>query len=52
MSQDRKMYKCTCFDCKKETEVPFEPKADRQYIVKNVTKRITKSRRFRLVSFD
>ena len=29
MSQDRKMYKCTCADCKKETEVPFEPKADR-----------------------
>jgi CxxC-x17-CxxC domain-containing protein len=29
MSQDRKMYKCTCSDCKKETEVPFEPKADR-----------------------
>ncbi|MBN4046219.1 MAG: DNA-directed RNA polymerase [Nitrosopumilus sp.] len=29
MSEDRKMYKCTCSDCKKETEVPFEPKADR-----------------------
>ena len=29
MSEDRKMYKCTCSDCKKETEVPFEPAADR-----------------------
>ncbi len=29
MSSDRTMYKCTCADCKKETEVPFEPKADR-----------------------
>ncbi|MBC8251727.1 MAG: DNA-directed RNA polymerase [Candidatus Nitrosopelagicus sp.] len=29
MSQDRKMYKCTCSECKKETEVPFEPKPDR-----------------------
>ncbi len=29
MSQDRKMYKCTCSECKTETEVPFEPKADR-----------------------
>jgi CxxC-x17-CxxC domain-containing protein len=29
MSEDRKMYKCTCADCKKETEVPFEPKPDR-----------------------
>ncbi len=29
MSEDRKMYPCTCADCKKETEVPFEPKTDR-----------------------
>lgn len=29
MSEDRKMYKCTCSDCGKESEVPFEPKADR-----------------------
>ncbi|MBI1662361.1 MAG: DNA-directed RNA polymerase [Nitrosopumilus sp.] len=29
MSEDRKMYPCTCADCKKETEVPFEPKPDR-----------------------
>ena len=29
MSQDRKMYKCTCSECKKETEVPFEPKEGR-----------------------
>ncbi len=29
MSQDRKMYKCTCADCGKESEVPFEPKQGR-----------------------
>jgi CxxC-x17-CxxC domain-containing protein len=29
MSQDRKMYKCTCADCGKDSEVPFEPKPDR-----------------------
>ena len=34
MSEDRKMYKCTCSDCKKETEVPFEPAADRDVFCK------------------
>ncbi|MDH3657602.1 MAG: DNA-directed RNA polymerase [Nitrosopumilus sp.] len=29
MSEDRKMYKCTCSDCGKESEVPFEPKEGR-----------------------
>ena len=29
MSEDRKMYKCTCSDCGKDSEVPFEPKPDR-----------------------
>ncbi len=29
MSQDRKMYKCTCADCGKDSEVPFEPKEGR-----------------------
>ncbi|AFS83263.1 hypothetical protein NSED_07345 [Candidatus Nitrosopumilus sediminis] len=29
MSEDRKMYKCTCADCGKDSEVPFEPKPDR-----------------------
>ena len=29
MSQDRKMYPCTCADCGKDSEVPFEPKQDR-----------------------
>ncbi|NDB32842.1 MAG: DNA-directed RNA polymerase [Nitrososphaeria archaeon] len=29
MSYDRKMYPCTCSDCGKASEVPFEPKADR-----------------------
>ncbi|MBA4438202.1 MAG: DNA-directed RNA polymerase [Nitrosopumilaceae archaeon] len=29
MSQDRKMYPCTCSDCGKDSEVPFEPKQDR-----------------------
>jgi len=29
MSEDRKMYKCTCADCGKESEVPFEPKPGR-----------------------
>ena len=27
--QERKMYPATCADCKKETEVPFEPSGDR-----------------------
>lgn len=29
MSEDRKMYKCTCADCGKDSEVPFEPKEGR-----------------------
>ena len=30
MSEEpKKMYPCTCSDCGKESEVPFEPKADR-----------------------
>ncbi len=29
MSQERKMYPCTCSDCGKDSEVPFEPKPDR-----------------------
>ena len=29
MSEDRKMYKCVCSDCGKDSEVPFEPKPDR-----------------------
>ena len=29
MSQDRKMYECTCADCGKDSEVPFEPKEGR-----------------------
>lgn len=29
MSQDRRMYKCTCADCGNESEVPFEPKQGR-----------------------
>ena len=29
MSQERKMYPCTCADCGKDSEVPFEPKQDR-----------------------
>ena len=29
MSQARKMYPCTCADCGKDSEVPFEPKQDR-----------------------
>ena len=29
MSQDRKMYKCTCADCGKDSEVPFQPKEGR-----------------------
>lgn len=26
MSTDRQMYPATCADCKKETQVPFQPK--------------------------
>jgi len=26
---DRQMFKATCAECKKECEVPFEPKGDR-----------------------
>ncbi len=29
MSEERKMYPCTCADCGKDSEVPFEPKTDR-----------------------
>lgn len=29
MSEERKMYPCTCADCGKESEVPFQPKEGR-----------------------
>lgn len=29
MSQERKMYPCTCADCGTDSEVPFEPKEGR-----------------------
>ena len=29
MAEERKMYPCTCSDCGKDSEVPFEPKPDR-----------------------
>ena len=29
MSEDRKMYPCTCSDCGKAAEVPFQPKEGR-----------------------
>ena len=29
MSEERKMYSCTCADCGKEDKVPFEPKQGR-----------------------
>lgn len=29
MSSDRQMYPATCADCKKETQVPFQPKEGR-----------------------
>ncbi len=29
MSEERKMYPMKCADCGKDSEVPFEPKADR-----------------------
>jgi CxxC-x17-CxxC domain-containing protein len=29
MLEDRKMYKCTCAVCGKDSEVPFEPKEGR-----------------------
>jgi len=29
MSEERKMYPCTCSDCGKESEVPFQPKEGR-----------------------
>lgn len=29
MLQERKMYPCTCSDCGKNSEVPFEPKQNR-----------------------
>ncbi|MEO9309293.1 MAG: CxxC-x17-CxxC domain-containing protein [Nitrososphaera sp.] len=34
MSYDRKMYPCTCSDCGKEAEVPFQPKEDRPVFCK------------------
>ena len=45
MSQDRKMYKCTCADCGKDSEVPFEPKQGRPVYCKECFPN-HKSRRF------
>lgn len=45
MSQERKMYPCTCADCGKDSEVPFEPKQDRPVYCKECLPN-HKSRRF------
>lgn len=46
MSQDRKMYKCTCDDCGKESEVPFDPKPGKPVYCKECFPKHSKSRRF------
>ncbi len=45
MSQERKMYPCTCSDCGKDSEVPFEPKQDRPVYCKECLPK-HQSRRF------
>lgn len=54
MSQDRKMYKCTCADCGKDSEVPFEPKPDRPVYCKECLPKHRKQKildQFRLINF-
>ena len=34
MSEERKMYPCTCSDCGKESQVPFQPIAGRDVFCK------------------
>ena len=46
MSQDRKMYKCTCNDCGKDSEVPFEPKQGRPVYCRECFPKHRNSRRF------
>ena len=46
MSQDRRMYKCTCNDCGKESEVPFEPKQGRPVYCRECFPKHRDSRRF------
>jgi CxxC-x17-CxxC domain-containing protein len=40
MSEERAMYPCTCAECGKDSQVPFQPKEGRQYIAKNVYQNI------------
>ncbi len=54
MSEDRKMYKCTCADCGKDSEVPFEPKPDRPVYCKECLPKHRKQNivdQFRLINF-
>ncbi|MFQ6025221.1 MAG: CxxC-x17-CxxC domain-containing protein [Nitrosopumilaceae archaeon] len=46
MSSERKMYPCTCSDCKKETEVPFQPKPDRPVYCRECLPKHRGQRRF------
>ena len=45
MSEDRKMYPCTCADCGNKSEVPFQPKEGRPVYCKECLPK-HRSRRF------
>lgn len=46
MSEERKMYPCTCADCGKESEVPFQPKEGRPVYCKECLPKHRSNRRF------
>jgi len=46
MSSDRQMYPATCADCKKETQVPFQPKEGRPVYCRECLPKHRGERRF------
>lgn len=46
MDADRKMYPATCADCKKETQVPFQPKEGRPVYCRECLPKHRGERRF------
>ncbi|GFN39718.1 MAG: DNA-directed RNA polymerase [Marine Group I thaumarchaeote] len=46
MSSERKMYPTTCADCKKETEVPFQPDPGRPVYCRECLPKHRGQRRF------
>ncbi len=43
---ERRMYPCTCADCKKETEVPFQPDPGRPVYCRDCLPKHRGQRRF------